>query len=435
LILQIKNWLAQPVSTTQLAVFRILFGFLLACESFGAIATGWVKTVFIDSKFTFNFIGFEFLQALHGEKMYAYYVGMGILGILICIGKFYRISMFLFTLMWSGVYLAQKEHYNNHYYFLMLLCFMMNFIPAHCKASFDAKQNHNLRADFIVRWLPYSLLFIVAILYFYAALAKFYPDWLDGTFAKILLEGMTTRTWLLEIFTQKWFLLLYSYFGIVFDLLVIVALIYRPTRKLAFLASFVFHISNAITLKIGIFPFLALSFLVFFVDENYLNKKILRNQSLEGKTYIETRKWVQYAFVLFFILQLLLPLRHYFIQGNVFWTEEGHRLSWRMMLREKQGTLSIRLVDKETKKVTYHNITNDLTHKQQRVVATSPDMLWQYCQYLKKINNNKVSVYADCHVSLNRRTSVRLVNPDVDMAAATYSHFKHNSWITPQEYW
>jgi hypothetical protein len=27
--------------------------------------------------------------------------------------------------MWSGVYLAQKCHYNNHYYLLMVMSFIM----------------------------------------------------------------------------------------------------------------------------------------------------------------------------------------------------------------------------------------------------------------------------------------------------------------------
>ncbi|WP_316930169.1 HTTM domain-containing protein [Leeuwenhoekiella sp. MAR_2009_132] len=36
-------------------------------------------------------------------------------------------------------------------------------------------------------------------------------------------------------------------------------------------------------------------------------------------------------------MQLELPLRHWIIKDDVLWTEEGHRLSWRMMLRSKGG--------------------------------------------------------------------------------------------------
>ena len=50
-------------------------------------------------------------------------------------------------------------------------------------------------------------------------------------------------------------------------------------------------------------------------------------------------------FVPFFFVQLVLPLRHHFIKGDVLFTEEGHRLSWRMMLRERVGRLNIKIVN------------------------------------------------------------------------------------------
>ncbi|MFT6320530.1 MAG: hypothetical protein ACJAT4_001455, partial [Granulosicoccus sp.] len=40
----------------------MLFGFLMVAESFGAIATGWVKKTLVDPQFTFSFFGFEWLQ-------------------------------------------------------------------------------------------------------------------------------------------------------------------------------------------------------------------------------------------------------------------------------------------------------------------------------------------------------------------------------------
>jgi hypothetical protein len=55
------------IDNTPLILFRIFFGFLIACESFGAIATGWVKSVLIDPQFTFSFIGMEWLQPLPGN--------------------------------------------------------------------------------------------------------------------------------------------------------------------------------------------------------------------------------------------------------------------------------------------------------------------------------------------------------------------------------
>src|SRR6478609_2380247 len=134
-----NKWLSANIDNSGLVIFRILLGLLIVSESFGAILLGWVEAVFIQSKFTFNFIGFDFLQFLHGEKMVAYFFAMGILGLLITLGLFYRFAMIAFTIMWTTVYLIQKESYNNHYYFLILICIIMTFLPANGKLSVDAK--------------------------------------------------------------------------------------------------------------------------------------------------------------------------------------------------------------------------------------------------------------------------------------------------------
>ena len=134
-----KKWLSEYIDNSGLVIFRILLGLLIVAESFGAILLGWVESVFVQSKFTFNFIGFDFLQFLHGEKMYTYFFVMGIFGLLITFGLFYRFAMVAFTFMWTTVYLIQKESYNNHYYFLILICIIMIFLPANGKLSVDAK--------------------------------------------------------------------------------------------------------------------------------------------------------------------------------------------------------------------------------------------------------------------------------------------------------
>mgnify|MGYP001016147697 FL=1 len=65
-----KNFLYKSIDNSPLIAFRIFFGFLIACESFGAIMTGWVKKALIDPQFTFSFIGLEWLQPLPNNLMY-----------------------------------------------------------------------------------------------------------------------------------------------------------------------------------------------------------------------------------------------------------------------------------------------------------------------------------------------------------------------------
>jgi uncharacterized membrane protein YphA (DoxX/SURF4 family) len=148
----LNNWLFKHIDNSALIVFRIIFGLLCFLESVGAIFTGWVKRTLVDPDFTFNFIGFEFLQPLPGNGMYYYYVIMGVFGLLIMVGYKYRFSMIAFTIMWSATYLMQKSSYNNHYYLLMLLSGIMVFLPAHKYASVDVKLNPERKSYSMPQW-------------------------------------------------------------------------------------------------------------------------------------------------------------------------------------------------------------------------------------------------------------------------------------------
>ncbi|MEP4947268.1 MAG: HTTM domain-containing protein, partial [Flavobacteriaceae bacterium] len=133
----LNKFLFKKIDNAQLIVFRVFYGLLVSAECYGAIATGWVRKTLIAPEFTFSFIGFEWLQPLPGNGMYVYFAIMGTLGVLITLGYKYRISAFAFAFMWAGVYFMQKTSYNNHYYLLMLLAFIMAFFPAAKDASVD----------------------------------------------------------------------------------------------------------------------------------------------------------------------------------------------------------------------------------------------------------------------------------------------------------
>ncbi len=92
-----KNYLLDPVDNSPLIVFRQIFGILITMESWGAIGTGWVREILIKPEFTFTFIGFEWLQPLPGNGMYFYYGVMGVLGLMIAFGFYYRIAIISFA--------------------------------------------------------------------------------------------------------------------------------------------------------------------------------------------------------------------------------------------------------------------------------------------------------------------------------------------------
>lgn len=434
-----KQSLFKRIDNSPLIVFRIIFGFLLACECWGAIMTGWVKRTLIEPQFTFNFIGFDFLQPLPGNGMYFYFGIMGLLGIFVMIGYKYRWSMGLFTIMWTSVYLMQKSSYNNHYYLLVLICVFMLIVPAHRYFSVDVRRNPSLKSRSMPRWVSLFIIFQLFIVYTCAAMAKFYPDWLNGTVPAMLMRGKS-HFWLIgDLLQQDWAQQIILYFGILFDLLFVPLLLWKRTRTTVFIFAVFFHLFNSFVLHIGIFPYLSLAFCLFFFPT-----QVVQTRFLPQKTYYDQAEVVVPSshnlllsfFAIWFVIQIGLPVRHWFIDSEVLWTEEGHRLSWRMMLRSRSGATTFRVVNKATGDVNIVVKSKYLTHKQMGTVSSKPDAIWQFCQRLRREQEAKgeeVEIFVRSMVSVNGHPSHLLIDPDVDMAHAKWNYFFHNDWILPSK--
>lgn len=433
----INRWLFTQIDNSSLIIFRIFFGFLIAAESFGAIATGWIKKTLIEPQFTFNFIGFDFLQPLPGNGMYYYFAIMGCLGLMVMIGYKYFWSMGGFTLMWTAVYLMQKTSYNNHYYLLMLLCFLMLLLPAADYFSIDAKKHPERKKIAMPRWCLLVIIIQLWIVYTYASVAKLYPDWLDYTVAKNLMLGRTYYPVIGDILQQHWMHVVITYFGILFDLLIIPLLLWRKIRLAAFIFSIFFHLFNSIIFQIGIFPYLSLAFSVFFFSRERIHSLFMPNKQFYTQKEVVIppyNKWLLSGFAIWFMMQLILPIRHWFIPGDVLWTEEGHRLSWRMMLRGRSGITNFYVVDTNdpTAKRQLVDLNTYLTKKQIRTVTTKPDAMWQFAQRLKKQYANEgkdIAVFVASKVSVNGKKYQQFVDPDVDIANTAWNYFTTSPWI------
>jgi hypothetical protein len=429
-----NKWLYLQVDNSALVVFRMIYGLLLAAEAFGSIALGAVKRLFIDVEMTFTFIGFGWMEPLPGNGMYVLYSIMGVAGLMIMLGYRYRMAMLFYAIAWTYVYLLQKSSYNNHCYLIMLLNWLMVLLPAHRSVSLDAKFGYVERREHHGRWINLFIIAFLFIIYSYASIAKFYPDWLDGSFAKYL---MSTRGRDFEILQNEWAHQAILYFGLFFDLLIVPLLLWKPTRWPAVIASVFFHLFNSIVFKIGIFPYLALSFLLFFFTSKTVQRRLLprKNYYDKGEIIVPSHgKFIVFAGSTFLIVMTLLPLRHWIIADDVLWTEEGHRLSWRMMLRSRSGVTSFYVVDKETQKRERVNLNDYLSEKQQRSVQTKPDFIWQFSQKLKEIYADKgqeIQIFVNSRVSINGRPHKEFIDPEVDIAAEDWSHFKHHDWILP----
>ena len=432
-----NKFLFKQIDNIGLVLFRVVFGLLITIEAFGAIATGWVRRTLVEPPFTFNFIGFDFLQHLQGPGMYYYFGIMGFLGIFVMLGFKYRFSMIAYAVMWTCVYLMQKSSYNNHYYLMMLLCWIMTFLPANRWFSLDVTINPETKSQSMPRWVLLILILQVWIVYTYASVAKFYPDWLDASMAALLMEGRK-HYWLIgDILQQNWVHWTIAYTGILFDLLIVPLILWKRTRLLGFIISIFFHLFNSIIFQIGIFPYMSIAFALFFFTPETLQKRFLPKKKLYTGNEVIVPKYKNLLvaiFGIYFAFQIGLPLRHWFFKDDVLWTEEGHRLSWRMMLRSKSGFLTVFVVDKAKGERERYNYSSLLGNKQQGSVATKPDIMWQLAQKIKTIEAEKgrdVAVFMDAKVRVNNGIYYPFTDPTIDLAAQEWQPFKHSEWILP----
>ena len=431
----LNRLLFTKIDNSPLLIFRVFFGILVALECYGAIATGWVRRTLIEPDFTFTFIGFEWLQPLPGNGMYLYFLVMGTLGVCIAVGYKYRFSIIAFALLWAAVYLMQKTSYNNHYYLLLLISVFMCFFPAQRNYSLDAKQNPSIKTNTMPSYVKWAIVLQLFIVYTYASIAKMYVDWLDFSMVKILMLDKADYPLIGSLLQELWLHKVVGVFGILFDALIVPALLWKPSRKLAFLVSIFFHLFNSIIFQIGIFPYLALAFTVFFFEPETIRKIFFKRKEAYVQNEIQIPSYKNAIVLLgglYFLIQFALPLRHHFIKDGVLWTEEGHRLSWRMMLRSRTGTIKFTVVNTKTSDTTIVNLDDYLTKKQKRRVRAYPDFIWQFAQHLKKEyakNGEEIAVFVDSKASVNGRPYSTFIDPKIDLAHTPWNLFSHHDWI------
>jgi hypothetical protein len=289
----------------------------------------------------------------------------------------------------------------------------------------------------LVKWVVVTQLLIV---YTYAAIAKLYTDWLDFSIIAQLMESRADYFLIGGLLQDPWVHKAIGIFGILFDFSVVPLLLYRPTRKWAFAASVFFHLFNSLVFQIGIFPYLSLAFTVFFYEPETIRRIFFKKKPVPGPGTVSRPRHAQILLVglgIYFLVQLVLPIRHHFIQGDVLWTEEGHRMSWRMMLRSRSGHLKFRVVDKETGATEWIRLGDWLSDKQARKVQAYPDFIWQFAQRLKNHYREKgqdIAVYVSGMARVNRRHLAPLIDPETDLASVPWDPFRHHEWILPSPY-
>jgi vitamin K-dependent gamma-carboxylase len=434
--------LTEPVSSASLAAFRVAFGLVMAVEAWRYLTNGWVQRYYVEPVLTFSYPGFGWVRPLPEPLLTAVFVGVGVSGLLVALGWRYRLAAGLLALGTAYVFLLDQARYLNHFYLLVLLAGLLAVLPADRGYALDARGRPALRVPLVPAWAVWALRAQVGLVYAFAAVAKMNPDWLAGEPIGTWVADGFEGTALAPLARQPWTGRAFAWGGLATDALAVPLLLWGRTRVGMTVVLVAFHLMNAWTFTIGVFPWLMILALGIFYPPDWparLAERARGRRALvaaaPGPGMRRPPRWVPLALGAYFVVQLALPLRHWFYPGDVAWTEEGHLYSWRMKLRDKEATRAeFHVVAPERGASWSVRPADVLTNWQAYKMTTRPDMILQFAHHLaaeaRALGHGAVRVYAEVEVSLNGRPPQPLVDPAVDLAAEPRS-WRPKRWVLP----
>ena len=436
-----------PRDIAALAVYRMMLGGLMCFGALRFMYSGWIERLYLDPDFHFKYWGFEWVVVPGSAGLYLLYSAIAVTAFLVALGAFYRIAIVAFWCLFTYAELMDVTGYLNHYYFISMLSLIMCFLSPHAAWSVDAWRKPALRRQTLPAWQTHWLQFQVGVLYFFAGLAKFESDW--------LLHAQPLNIWLpplsgLPVFGHfleyTWIHFLFSWFAFVFDTTIIAFMLLRRTRPFAFVVILVFHALTHLFFNIGLFPLIMVFSVLVFFEADWPRRLATRmrqrpvtshshpsNEQATAQSLSSVRLAGAGLVLSFCLIQVLLPLRHLAYPGSVLWHEQGMRFSWRVMLREKTGSLDYEVVtvDGQSRFISPHRY---LTEDQYREMAAQPDMILQLAHHVAQDFEARglgpVAIYAHTLVSLNGRRARPLVDPDVDLSTIE-DGIAVASWVLP----
>jgi len=437
-----KEYWQKTTPIYPLVTFRIAFGMLMLFSTIRFIALGWIDVQYVKPTFHFTYYGFSWVQPLNEIGMYCVFGLMILAAIGITLGFWYRLSAVLFFLLFTYVELLDVSYYLNHYYFVSLIAGILCFLPANCFCSVDCKRNPSIQKTIIPHWTIDLLKFQISCVYFFAGIAKINADWLMNALPlKLWLPAQDTIPIIGFVFKYEITAYISSWFGMLFDCLTPLLLLLRKTRIIAYILVVSFHVVTGLLFQIGVFPIVMIMLTTVFFS-NEFHKRIIdkiQNWFDLGKTiYTEnqfsTNKSTALLVMTYVLIQLLLPMRYILYPGNLYWSEQGYRFSWRVMLMEKAGTATFYITDTITGKKGFVDNYQFLNIHQEKQMSFQPDMIVQYAKHLKNeyqkkgVNNPKVT--AEIYVTLNGRPSQLYVDSTIDLSTLEDT-FANKTWIRP----
>ena len=438
-----------------------------ACKS---LYSGTVDLFYTLPLYHFPYDGFRWVQQIDfpikiGEQVYQFihleHLILAGTAACLALGLMYRLAAVLFAVTFIHVFLLDKCYYQNHYYLVSLLSLQLPFLPANRAFSIDAFLFPEIKSQFTPRWTLWLIRFQIGVPYLLGGLAKIDSDWLRGQPMRMALRHKIDLPYIGGPWVEsEWVVQTLVWGGLLFDVLVVPALLWKRTRPIAYIFALGFHLTNSVIWTIGIFPWLMmLATLVYFEPDwprrlySFFTRKNF--QPAPPKEWQLPGKAVKFAttslLIVFVSWQSLFPFRHFVIPGDSHWDEYTHHFAWHMLLRAKKCGLRLYATIPETGRSGTVDLRSQVTSRQLSVVARDPRMIHQLAHHVADDLKNKgfpnVEIRALALISLNGRKPQLVIDPYVDLTKIpidssypTYvlplkEPFRHDAWIYPLAEW
>lgn len=410
-----------PVDISSLCVFRMLFGLTMAAACTRFLVKGWLESQWLEPRLLFPYPGLELLRPLPGPLLQLLMWSLVVLALSIALGLFTRLSCLLFALGFSYLELLDRATYLNHYYLVSCLSVLLACVPAGGRYSLDAKRSAALRVSHAPALLLFALRLQVAVVYLFAGLAKLRPDWLlRAQPLRIWLSAHSDLPLLGQLLAQPETAFLASWLGMLFDLSVVPLLLWQRSRRLAFAALVVFHVSTGLLLPIGMFPWIMLSAATLLLPASWPTRFFPAPVSCPEQSVARVPRWAAALLLVYCSVQVGLPLHRHIAYPEAAWSYRGFNFAWKVMIAEKAGHVRLRVHNPRTGQTRQVDNRRYLTALQERAVVADPELIAALARHVAQEARAKrgdaVAVYVDAFASLNGRPSARLVDPDIDVS-------------------
>jgi vitamin K-dependent gamma-carboxylase len=435
-----------PVDAASLGAFRFLLGTLVVAAVIRHWAKGGIRDAFVVPTHFFAYDGLSFVRPLPGNGMYFVYAGLALAAASLAVGLRTRTSAAVACLLFTYAHACDKSNYLNHYYLVSLLLGLASVLPFGAALSIDRVLGVGPTVATVPRWVLWLVRFQIGLVYFYGGVGKLETDW--------LVHAMPLRIWLATngdfpilgpILRWRETAYVMSWAGAAFDLSVAFLLPRRRTRLYAYACVVSFHVITARLFQIGMFPWVMIALtLVFFepswprrfLPERWIGPHDERAYAFGGGRDRRSGlpRWALAVACVWAAFHVLYPLRSHLFPGDVLWTEDGYRFSWRVMLIEKAGSAELTATDPRTGESREVRARAYLTPFQVKMMSTQPDMIRAFAHMIaddaERRGEPRPRVTADVVVTLNGRAPARLVDPTVDLAAEPL-RLGGTPWVLP----